>query len=114
MAEHKKRAVVSYEKMSEELQLAFAEKYPRGLIDYLPDVQKISKPDGTFIYTVQVELPTAIYLVKVNIKVDDTEDLDRWLEESNGDTEDENQGEALPDDNISQYSTDDDSADTDE
>ena len=41
MGEQKKRAVVSYENMSEELAAAFEEKYPKGLIDYLPDVQKI-------------------------------------------------------------------------
>ena len=37
---HKKRSVVSYEKMSAELQAAFAEKYPKGFSDYLPDIIK--------------------------------------------------------------------------
>ena len=41
----KKRAVVSYENMSEELAAAFAEKYPKGYSDYFPDLVKYDKPD---------------------------------------------------------------------
>ena len=116
MEAQKKRAVVSYENMSDELSQAFAEKYPRGLIDYLPDVQKIDKPDGTSIYTVTVEIPSAIYLVKVKMKIDDLDDLDRWLDADNADSgDDDEEGEALPDDNISQYGGgEDDPADSDD
>ena len=39
----KKRAVVSYENMSEELAAAFAEKYPKGFTDYLPISLLLSK-----------------------------------------------------------------------
>ena len=53
----KKRAVVSYEKMTEELAAAFAEKYPKGFSDYLPDLQKYDKPDGTCFYAVTLEVP---------------------------------------------------------
>lgn len=103
--ETKKRAVVSYENMSEELAAAFAEKYPRGFNDYLADVVKIVKPDGTPIYTVTIELPDAIYLVKVKMKTDDAEDLERWLEADPDGSEEENgDSGVLPDDNISQYS----------
>ena len=111
METQKKRAVVSYEKMPEEVAAAFEEKYPRGVQDYLPDVQKIDKPDGTSIYTVTIEIPSAIYLVKVQIKVDDLNDVDKWLDED--DTDDDADSEStLPDDNISQYSgADDDAAD---
>lgn len=114
--DQKKRAVVSYENMSEELAAAFAEKYPRGLVDYLPDVKQVKKPNGETIYTVEVEIPSAIYLVKVNIKVDDIEAVSKWMDEEGEDDGDggvsgADEGEALPDDNISQYSNgDDDSA----
>lgn len=111
----KKRAVVSFENMSEELAAAFAEKYPKGFTDYLPDVVKITKPDGTNIYTVTVELPDAIYLVKINMKTDDAEDIERWLDEDQDDDSSEEAAETgdLPDDNISQYSTgDEDTADS--
>ena len=107
----KRRAVCSYENMSEELAAAFAEKYPKGYSDYFPDFVKYDKPDGTNFYAVTVEIPDAIYLVKIKVKTDDAEDLERWLDGDDNDEGDGNDGESLPDDNISQYSTDDDGAD---
>jgi len=115
----KKRHVVSYENMSEELANAFAEKYPRGFNDYLTDLVKYPKPDGSFFYAVTVEIPDAIYLVKIKVKTDEKEDIERWLEVeetaeeeqvagSSADSVDE--GEALPDDNISQYGSEEDSS----
>ena len=114
----KKRAVVSYENMSKELAAAFAEKYPKGFSDYLPDLIKYDKPDGTCFYAVTLEIPDAIYLVKIKVKTDDADDIERWRNEGDDDTDNgggassEEGGETLPDDNISQYSAgDDDSAD---
>ena len=107
----KRRAVVSYENMSKELAEAFALKYPKGFSDYLPDLMKYDKPDGTCFYAVTVEIPDAIYLVKIKIKTDNIDDIERWLDgddddasEGAGDPSEENSGE-LPDDNIAQYST---------
>ena len=98
-----------------DLAAAFQEKYPRGFNDYLNDLVKYPKPDGTTFYAVTVEVPDAIYLVKINVKTDDLEDVARWLE---GEEDAENEavaggsadasdasGETLPDDNIAQYST---------
>ena len=108
----KRRAVVSYENMSDEVAAAFAEKYPRGYSDYFPDLVSYPKPDGTSFYAVSVEIPDAIYLVKIHVKTDDAEDLERWLDGEDGDDNDSTDGEGLPDDNISQYSNgDDDSTD---
>lgn len=117
----RKRHVVSYENMSPELAAIFAEKYPKGFNDYLPDLMKYQKPDGTPFYAVTIETPDSIYLVKIQIKTDDAEDIERWLE---GEEEAENEqvagadrtseeGDTLPDDNISQYGSDDDGADSD-
>ena len=75
----KKRAVVSYENMSEELAAAFAEKYPKGFSDYLPDLIKYDKPDGTCFYAVSIEIPDAIYLVKIKVKTDDADDIESHL-----------------------------------
>lgn len=109
----KRRAVCSYENMSEELAAAFAEKYPKGYNDYFQDLVKYDKPDGTNFYAVTVEIPDAIYLVKIKVKTDDAEDLERWLDGEDGEDSDGNEGESLPDDNISQYSSgDDDAADS--
>jgi len=118
----RKRHVVSYENMSEELSAIFAEKYPKGFSDYLGDLTKYTKPDGTPFYAVTVETADSIYLVKIKVKTDDLEDIERWLE-GEEEAEDEqvtgtsarssSEGETLPDDNISQYGGDDDSSDAD-
>lgn len=116
--DNKKRHVVSYENMSELLASAFNEKYPKGFSDYLPDLVKYTKPDGTPFYAVTMETEDAIYLVKIKVKTDDADALERWLdgEDDGGDDEGgagDGAGDAtLPDDNISQYgSGDDDSQD---
>ena len=108
----KRRAVVSFENMSDELAAAFAEKYPKGYSDYFPDLIKYDKPDGTSFYAVTIEIRDAIYLVKIKVKTDDAEDIERWLDGEDSDDQDGNDGDGLPDDNISQYSSsDDDGAD---
>ncbi len=85
-----KRAVVSYENMSAELQAAFKEKYPKGYADYMGDIFKIDKPDGSSFYAVSVEIPGAIYLVKISVRVDDYEDVEKDL--FNDDLGDEESG----------------------
>ena len=111
---NKRRAVVSFENMSEELAAAFSEKYPKGYSDYFPDLVKYDKPDGTSFYAATIEIPDAIYLVKIKVKTDDAEDIERWLDGEDSDDQDGNDGDGLPDDNISQYSnSDDDGADVD-
>lgn len=110
MSTTKRRAVISYENMSEELAAAFAEKYPKGYVDYFPDLVKYDKPNGDSFYAVTVEIPDAIYLVKIKVKTDDAEDIERWLDGEDGDDTD-GDSDGLPDDNISQYSSDDDTSD---
>ena len=115
----RKRHVVSFENMSEELAAAFNEKYPKGFNDYLPDIVKYPKPDGTSFHAVTIETQDAIYLVKIKIKTDDAEALERWLEgeedagneEVAGSSADASAESTLPHDNISQYGGDDDGGD---
>lgn len=111
--EAKKRRVVSYENMDEVLRAAFEEKYPKGFNDYLQDLTKYEKPDGTPFYAVTIETDDAIALIKIQIKTDDAEDIERWLDAGDDDDEDDGgSGEGIPDDNIAQYSNgEDDSAD---
>lgn len=108
----KRRAVVSFENMSDELAAAFSEKYPRGYADYFQDIQEYPKKDGTKFYAVTMEIPDAIYLVKVKVKTDDAEDIQRWLEgedenreNEESDTSSETSSSSLPDSDISQYSS---------
>ncbi|MFA5325683.1 MAG: hypothetical protein WC305_05920 [Bacteroidales bacterium] len=89
----KKRAVISYENMFPELQDAFKEKYPHGYVDYMGDIFKVEKPDGSFFYAVSVEIPDAIYLIKIKVKIDDYEDIENGLFRDQGD-EDEGGGES--------------------
>ena len=118
--DNKKRHIVSYENMSPELAAAFAEKYPKGFSDYLPDLNRYTKPDGTPFYAVLIEIPDAIYLVKIKVQIDNPDDIERWLEgEEEAEVESvagtsgasDSEGETLPDDNISQYGGDDEGAD---
>ena len=118
--DNKKRHIISYENMSPELAAAFAEKYPKGFSDYLPDLTKYTKPDGTPFYAVLIELPADLYLVKIKFQIDNPDDIERWLEgEEEAEVESvagtsgasDSEGETLPDDNISQYGGDDDGAD---
>ena len=114
--DNKKRHVISYENMPAELAAAFNAKYPGGFNDWFQDLTRYTKPDGTPFYAVTVEIPDAIYLVKIKVETDDLEDVERWLEgEENAENEqvagasadaDEGAG-PLPDDNISQYGDDD-------
>ena len=89
--------------------------------DLLPSTEytiKFIKPDGTTFYAVTVETDDSINLVKIKVKTDDAEALERWLEgEEDAENEDVAGSSAdapadstLPDDNISQYGGDDDSA----
>lgn len=109
----KKKAVVSFEKMAEDLAALFNEKYPRGLQDYFQDIRVISKPDGSPLHIVEMDTEEATYLVKVKAPVDDIEEVSKWMNDGGGDDEDDGDGEGgtLPDDNISQYGDGDDSSD---
>lgn len=84
----KKRAVVSYANLKPDLLAAFKEKYPKGYSDYMSEVRKIDKPDGSFFHAVSLELPDAIYLVKVDVKIDDYEDVEKGLFGSDSDSDD--------------------------
>ncbi len=93
----KRRAVVSFANLNPELLAAFKEKYPRGYADYMGEVFKVDKPDGSFFYAISLEVPDAIYLVKVDVKIDDYEDLERGLFGNNNDDEGSDPDE-FPDD----------------
>ena len=115
--DQKKRHVISFEKMAPDVAAAFAEKYPQGFNDYFQDLIKYPKPDGTSFYAVTIETEDAIYLVKIQVKTDDLDDIEKWLDEDEatgdeGVTADAGAGDdTLPDDNIAQYGGEEDSPD---
>lgn len=96
----KKRAVVSYANLKPDLLAAFKEKYPKGYSDYMSEVFKVDKPDGTFFHAISLELPDAIYLVKVDVKIDDYEDVEKGLF-GGGSDDDDGDPDEFPDDDSS-------------
>ena len=94
----KKRLVVSYANMSPELAVAFKEKYPKGYADYMGDIFKVDKPDGTFFYAISLEIPDAIYLIKIDVKVDDYEEAEKGIFGDGDDDDTTTEGNAFPDD----------------
>lgn len=106
----KKRAVVSYANMSPELAAAFKEKYPKGYADYMGDIFKVDKPDGSFFYAVSIEIPEAIYLVKIDVKIDDYDDVENGIfGDIESDDEPAAEGGAFPDDDTSSFTAEEDS-----
>lgn len=96
---NKKRAVISYENMSQDLLDAFKEKYPHGYADYLGDIFKVEKPNGDFFYAVSLEVPDAVYLVKIKVKIDDYQDVENDLfkdEDSDGDSDTDADDDRFP------------------
>lgn len=75
----KKRSIISYQNLPQEAINLFDEKYGDGYADY---AQKITKPDGSFLYVVPLETDDAVYMVKVNVVVDSKfsdEDFDKEI-----------------------------------
>lgn len=63
----KKRLVVSYQNLTDELLDALKKRYPGG---YGDAVMKISGPQDKVFYAVMLDTPDASYLVKVDVKID--------------------------------------------
>ncbi|MCF0165059.1 MAG: hypothetical protein HUJ92_07215 [Bacteroidales bacterium] len=76
---NKKRFVINYENMFPELQEAFMEKYPHGYADYMGDIFKVDKPDGTFFHVVSLETEDAVYLVRIKVHTDDIDEMEKNL-----------------------------------
>lgn len=105
----KRRAVISYANLDAEALAIMKEKYPKGYQDYMVDIVKIDKPNGTFFYAVPLEVPNAIYLVKVEVKIDDYDEAETFLSQGN-EVEGGDEPDEFPDDESqANYSEDDDS-----
>ena len=70
----KKRLVTSYNNLTAEQQEEVKALYPRGFAEVLT---RIDKPNGDFFYVVPYETDEVSYLVKIDVKIDDsTDDVD--------------------------------------
>ncbi len=81
----KRRSVVSFANLPEELQEEVKRLYPHG---YNEAMMRIEKPNGDFFYAVPFETDEVSYLVKVVVKiddhVDDEEDKDYYSDDLKG------------------------------
>ena len=70
----KKRLVTSYNNLTAEQQEEVKTLYPRGFAEVMT---RIDKPNGDFFYVVPYETDEVSYLVKIDVKIDDsTDDVD--------------------------------------
>lgn len=69
----KKRLVVSYKNISEELKEELRKKYPTGFQDAMI---RVDKGLGDFFYAVDLETEDVHYLIKVDVKIDEGIDDD--------------------------------------
>lgn len=93
---HKKKLIVSYKNLSDELLALFKEAYPEGHSDF---VQKTIKPNGEPIFVVPLETEDATYMVKVEVKIDTTlaeEELDKDLYGDDSDSDKSDDVEFAP------------------
>jgi hypothetical protein len=75
----KKKLIISYKNLTDDIRELFKEAYPDGYKDYL---QKTIKPNGEAIFVVPLETPDTSYMVKFDVKIDTglvEEDLDKDL-----------------------------------
>jgi hypothetical protein len=100
---NKKRLVIGYANMSQQLMEIWKEKYPRGYADYMEDIMKVDKADGTFFYAVTLEIPEAIYLVKVEVKIDDYDEIEKDIFGSGDDEQGDDDGVDFPETDDSNF-----------
>ncbi|MFI3316894.1 MAG: hypothetical protein SNF93_04840 [Rikenellaceae bacterium] len=72
----KRRLVTSLQNLSPELQDQVKQFYPLGFTDAM---MRIDKPNGDFFYAVPFETEEIFYLVKIAVKIDDSENMEKDL-----------------------------------
>ena len=65
----KKHIVTSFHNLTPEIQEAVKAKYPLGFTDAMI---RVDKPNGDFFYAVPYEMADTCYLVKIDVKIDDS------------------------------------------
>lgn len=76
----KKRVIKSIENISEEVMEAIKKKYPDGWANH---VQRIDKGNGDFMHVITVDTADASYLIKVKVKVDTIEEVEKFTKQVN-------------------------------
>ena len=101
----KKRIIISYDNMSQDLKDAFDKKYPHGYADYMGDIMKVEIPNRPCFYAVKFKpepedeetQEDVLYMVKIKVVTDDAEDVEKELFEDHSDDGGvDSDGEVLP------------------
>ncbi len=71
----KKRVIKSIENITEDVLEAIKKKYPDGWSNH---VQRVTKGNNEFIHVITVDTDDTSYLIKVNVKIDSIEDLEKF------------------------------------
>ncbi len=72
----KRRLVTSFQNLPSDIQTQVKEFYPLGYTDAM---MRIDKPNGDFFYAVPFETEEIFYLVKIDVKIDDSEKMEKDL-----------------------------------
>ncbi len=74
----KKRVIKSIENITEDVMEAIKLKYPDGWSNH---VQRVNKGNGDFMHVITVDTADASYLVKVKVKVDSIEEVEKFTKQ---------------------------------
>ncbi|MDR0728963.1 MAG: hypothetical protein LBF19_02405 [Prevotellaceae bacterium] len=76
----KRRVAISQKNLSQDVQDVMRERFPRGYVDYMDQIIRVDRPDGSFFYAITLEVDDAIYLVKIDVQIDtDYEEVEKKL-----------------------------------
>jgi hypothetical protein len=105
----KKRLVISYNNLSQELLDLVKKKYPTGFLNH---VIKVTKPNNDFFYAITLDTEDTSYLIKVNVKIDskakDEDDEKDFFSDTDDDigTNEDSFPEEVSDEPAEEYSDD--------
>lgn len=85
MSIEKKHILTSYERLSDEVMAEFQEAFPRG---YEPYAVEVTKQNGERFYAVRLETEDAVYLIRVDLRVDE------WSDDDDDDGDDDYRSES--------------------
>jgi hypothetical protein len=93
----KKRLIISYKNISPEIIAAIKDQYPEGYMNY---IKKIDTGPNMFFHAITVETADAIYLVKIDVKIDKKDALEKEDEVINDVNIDDAADDAVKDDEM--------------
>lgn len=84
----KRRVIKSIENITDDVLDAIKKKYPDGWSNH---VQRVTKGEKEFFHVITVETDDTSYLIKVNVKIDSMEELEKFSqqEDDSGDNSDD-------------------------